>query len=163
VRHLAAVADLAGLDLDVGPCLAAAAEDGPGAQVGERTDAGVRSDDRSLRVRADDAGSGADLASRSVLSGPTTAPAATVVRPVQLRPGVQDDVGLELDVDVEPGGRGSTTVTPARCALDQPVVEQPPRLRQLHAVVDAHRLVGVAREVRRTTRPGGVVQARGRR
>jgi hypothetical protein len=79
---------------------------------------------------------------------------------VQPGAGVQQRVLADLHVHVDPGGqRVDDGDAGPLVALDDAVAQQPSGRRQLHPVVDAHRLVRVLGQVRRHGEPSGAVQA----
>ncbi len=92
----------------------------------------------------------------SVVCGPISAPAATR-ESVQVDPRPQRDVGLELDVGVDPGGLRVDDGDPGpHVRLEQAGVEDPVRGGELDPVVDAGRLVG--RGDHRRDRVAGVAE-----
>ncbi len=100
----------------------------------------------------------------SVVSGPTTAPRAIVVRAVQAGVALDHGVGLEDDVGVDPRGGGvddrDAGAHPARVGA---VAQQRAGLGELDAVVDAERLVRVVGRDRGDDEPGRDVQPERRR
>jgi hypothetical protein len=160
VGHLAALTDLAGLDLDERPGLAAGPEAGAGAQVGEGPDLRLRTDHRAGGVRADHAGALAHLAVGQGGVRAEDRPGGDARAAVQLAARPELDVLTELDVDVDPGAGGvDDGDAGALVLLDEPVAQQPCGLRQLDPVVDAHRLAGDVGDGRGDAEPGRAVQA----
>ncbi len=138
VGHLGALAQLRVLDLDIGADLGLAGQPGPRAQVGVGAGGGQLADLGTVRGGVAHTGAGADP---GVLEGGVRAhlgALAQVGRALQLGVGQYHRVRLVGDLDVEPGGRRvhHGHAGPHR-PLQQPVVQQPAGVRQLHPVVDA--------------------------
>jgi hypothetical protein len=138
VGDLGVVADHGVLDLDETARLRAAAETRARAQEGVRADRGVRSDHRGVRRRVADLRSGADLSVDQLCVGADLGPGRHSRRAAQQGVGLEDGVGLERDVDVDPGRLGVANRHPfAHPTLDRAPVELAMQRRELDAVIDA--------------------------
>ena len=139
VRHLAALADAAVLDLDEGAGLGALGEHGVGADVGERPDAAAGADDALVEVRADDARAVADEGVAQEAAGADLAGRADGGAAEQVRVGADERVAAHLDAPVHVGG---LRVLDGDAGEHEPLEQAPAHGRvddgELDAGVDAH-------------------------
>ena len=113
VRHLAALADAAVLDLDEGAGLGALGQHRVGTDVGEGADVAAGADDALVEVRADHPGAVADERVLEEAAGTHLAGRTDGGAPEQVRVGADERVAAHLDAVVHEGRAGSSTVTPA--------------------------------------------------
>src|SRR5919197_3861070 len=129
VRHFRSLPNAGVLDLDEGPYLDVGRQHGPRPQVGKRAYRRPRPD-----VRVDDDRMRADLRT-GANDGPSP----------QHRERMDDGVGLDLDVRVDPGGGGiDDRDTCEQVPLDEAIAQDRRSLGELSAVVDpeAHDRIG---------------------